>query len=140
MANASLFRSFKLVAFVSTCEPARAKAFYRDTLGLSLVSEDRFAIVFDANGTTLRIAIVEEVITPNYTVLTQRANRSQRWLQVAVSVWAGKFPTSLPLRKISRTLVSNSNVMTAWSRTSSAFGRLPAALGWAGSKIPKEIS
>lgn len=69
MANASLFRSFKLVAFVSTCEPARAKAFYRDTLGLSLVSEDRFAIVFDANGTTLRIAIVDEVITPNYTVL-----------------------------------------------------------------------
>jgi catechol 2,3-dioxygenase-like lactoylglutathione lyase family enzyme len=61
--------SEKLVAFVTTADPSRAKAFYRDILGLSLVSEDSFALVFDANGTTLRMAIVKEVIAPPYTVL-----------------------------------------------------------------------
>ena len=61
--------SEKLVAFVATADPSGAKAFYRDSLGLSLVSEDSFAVVFDANGTMLRLAIVKEVIAPPYTVL-----------------------------------------------------------------------
>ena len=37
----------------------RAKTFHRDSLGLSLVSEDSFALVFNANGTMLRLAIVK---------------------------------------------------------------------------------
>ena len=37
-------------------DPSRAKTFYG--LGLSLVSEDCFALVFNANGTMLRLAIV----------------------------------------------------------------------------------
>ena len=61
--------SEKLTAFVATKDPARAKAFYRDTLGLHLVSEDRFALVFDANGTTLRVTPVREVAVAQYTVL-----------------------------------------------------------------------
>lgn len=44
-----------LVAFVLTPEPERAKKFYGETLGLKLVSEDDFAITFDARGTTLRV-------------------------------------------------------------------------------------
>ena len=36
----------------------RAKTFYRDTLGLQLKGEDRHALVFGANGTTLRVAAV----------------------------------------------------------------------------------
>jgi catechol 2,3-dioxygenase-like lactoylglutathione lyase family enzyme len=59
----------RLVAFVATADPSRAKAFYRDILGLRLVSEDSFALVFDANGKMLRMAIVKEVIAPPYTVL-----------------------------------------------------------------------
>jgi catechol 2,3-dioxygenase-like lactoylglutathione lyase family enzyme len=45
----------KLMAFVYTNEPDRARAFYRDVLGLTLLEEHQFAIVFDANGTHLRV-------------------------------------------------------------------------------------
>jgi|SRR6516165_7553831 len=49
----SLMGSQRLVAFVATRDPGRAKAFYRDSF--DLVSEDEFAVVFDAAGTMLRI-------------------------------------------------------------------------------------
>ena len=40
---------------------ARAKEFYRDTLGLRLVSEEPpFALVFDANGIMLRLGMGKE--------------------------------------------------------------------------------
>ena len=58
-----------LVAFVSTSDPSRAKSFYRDVLGLLLISEDEFALVFDANGTMLRVAIVGDIVLAPYTVL-----------------------------------------------------------------------
>jgi catechol 2,3-dioxygenase-like lactoylglutathione lyase family enzyme len=57
------------MAFVATRDPSRAKAFYKDTLGLRFVSEDPFAVVFDANGITLRVAIVQEIVVAPYTVL-----------------------------------------------------------------------
>jgi len=58
-----------IVAFVATSDPSRAKAFYRDVLGLLLISEDEYALVFDANGTMLRVAIAREVVLAPYTVL-----------------------------------------------------------------------
>ncbi len=61
--------SHKIVAFVATRDPQRAKAFYRDTLGLRLVSEDSFAIVFRVGGTMLRVTTVHEIATAPYTVL-----------------------------------------------------------------------
>jgi catechol 2,3-dioxygenase-like lactoylglutathione lyase family enzyme len=61
--------SEKLVAFVATRDSARAKEFYRDTLGLRLVSEDQFALVFDAAGTMLRITRVPELVPAKHTVL-----------------------------------------------------------------------
>lgn len=65
----SVLGSHKLVAFVATCSPALAKKFYRDTLGLPLVSENEFALVFDANGTMLRVTPVHGLIPAQYTVL-----------------------------------------------------------------------
>ena len=65
----SPLRSGKLVAFVATRNPNHAKAFYRDTLGLPLVSEDEFALVFNASGTILRVTAVQEVVVASYTVL-----------------------------------------------------------------------
>jgi catechol 2,3-dioxygenase-like lactoylglutathione lyase family enzyme len=65
----SILGSQKLVAFVATREPSRAKEFYRDTLGLPLVSEDEFALVFDATGTMLRVTRVQELAAAKYTVL-----------------------------------------------------------------------
>lgn len=61
--------SHKLVAFVATRDPVRAKAFYGDTLGLRLISEDQFALMFDAHGTVLRVSIVVELVPAKYTVL-----------------------------------------------------------------------
>jgi catechol 2,3-dioxygenase-like lactoylglutathione lyase family enzyme len=59
----------KLVAFVSTTNADKARAFYRDTLGLRLVSEDPFALVFESNGAPLRVALAKEVNPAPYTVL-----------------------------------------------------------------------
>lgn len=67
--TASALRSQKLIAFIATRDPARAKAFYRDTLGLNLVSEDQFALVFDAGGTMLRVTPVQQLAAASYIVL-----------------------------------------------------------------------
>jgi len=68
----SILGSQELVAFVATQDPGRAKEFYRDTLGLPLVSEDEFALVFDATGTMLRVTRVQELAAAKYTVLGWR--------------------------------------------------------------------
>lgn len=71
----SMAKQFRLsdqsmIGFVATSDPDRAKKFYRDTLGLPLVSEQMpFALVFDVHGTMLRVTIVKEVVTAGYTVL-----------------------------------------------------------------------
>jgi len=64
-----MFGTAKLAAFAAARDAARAKAFYRDVLGLRLISEDGFALVFDAHGTTLRVSLVKEVAAAPYTVL-----------------------------------------------------------------------
>jgi catechol 2,3-dioxygenase-like lactoylglutathione lyase family enzyme len=64
-----MLTSSSIVAFVATTDAARAKAFYGDVLGLKLVYQDDFAVVFDAHGTTLRVAIVPEIVIAPYTVL-----------------------------------------------------------------------
>jgi len=57
------------MAFVCTTNPDLARAFYRDTLGLRLLSEDHFALVFDSGGVTLRVALAKEIVPAKYTVL-----------------------------------------------------------------------
>jgi catechol 2,3-dioxygenase-like lactoylglutathione lyase family enzyme len=64
-----VLRDAPAVAFLSTSDPARAKAFYVDVLGLPLVSEDGFALVFDLNGTTLRLTLVGQLTPQPFTVL-----------------------------------------------------------------------
>ncbi len=64
-----MLKSRPIVAFVATTDPPRAKAFYGQTLGLRLVSEDAFALAFDAGGTMLRVAIVKTLQPAGYTVL-----------------------------------------------------------------------
>jgi len=61
--------SHKLVAFAPTRNSASAKAFYKDVLGLRLVSEDQFALVFDANGTMLRVTQAPEFKPHPFTIL-----------------------------------------------------------------------
>ena len=64
-----MFGSCDVMAFVSVTDPAKARAFYEGTLGLRLVSDVPYALVFDANGTTLRVAEVDAVTPAPYTVL-----------------------------------------------------------------------
>ena len=59
----------KPICFAATTKPLQAKEFYRDTLGLKLVEDSPFALVFDANGTMLRVQKVREVVPAGYTIL-----------------------------------------------------------------------
>jgi catechol 2,3-dioxygenase-like lactoylglutathione lyase family enzyme len=61
--------SARIVAFVGTLNPARAKEFYHRTLGLQLVTEDNFALTFDAQGTMLRVSTVPKLTPAAFTVL-----------------------------------------------------------------------
>jgi catechol 2,3-dioxygenase-like lactoylglutathione lyase family enzyme len=66
--SVALARS-SLIAFVPTADAERARGFYRDVLGLRLVEEDPFALVFDAKGTMLRVTPVEAVQPAPQTIL-----------------------------------------------------------------------
>jgi catechol 2,3-dioxygenase-like lactoylglutathione lyase family enzyme len=59
----------KIKAFVPTTQPGKAKTFYRDVLGLTLIFEDNYALEFDANGTLLRVAIVPQLTPHPFTAL-----------------------------------------------------------------------
>jgi catechol 2,3-dioxygenase-like lactoylglutathione lyase family enzyme len=52
---------YNIIGFITIVDVARAKEFYRDTLGLRLVSEEPpYALVFDANGIMLRLGMGKE--------------------------------------------------------------------------------
>lgn len=55
-----MLESCPVVAFVPTTDPKRARSFF-EGLGLRFVSEDPFAVVFDANGVQLRVVNVSNV-------------------------------------------------------------------------------
>jgi catechol 2,3-dioxygenase-like lactoylglutathione lyase family enzyme len=59
----------KLMGFIPTKDAARARAFYESTLGLRFVQDDSFALVFDSNGTTIRIARAPDFTPFPFTLL-----------------------------------------------------------------------
>jgi catechol 2,3-dioxygenase-like lactoylglutathione lyase family enzyme len=59
----------KVVAFVPTADPTKAHSFYEGILGLRVVSEDHFAIVFNANGTMVRVTSVQNFKPQQFTIL-----------------------------------------------------------------------
>jgi catechol 2,3-dioxygenase-like lactoylglutathione lyase family enzyme len=61
-----------LAAFIPTTDAHRALHFYRDTLGLELVDEDGFGLVFKAREATLRVVKVERLAPASYTVVGWR--------------------------------------------------------------------
>lgn len=62
--------STKIIAFVSTTDSVKARAFYEGVLGLRFVKDDGFALVLDANGIMIRVAKVPQPFTPaHFTVL-----------------------------------------------------------------------
>ena len=70
MATGSSLGGSKLVAFVATTDPVKALAFFEGVLGLRLVADESpFALVFDANGTMLRVTPVGEHKPAPFTVM-----------------------------------------------------------------------
>ena len=53
--------SMDIIAFVPTRNREKARPFYEKTLGLSFVSDDQFALVFEANGVMVRVVDVSSV-------------------------------------------------------------------------------
>ncbi len=52
---------YPIIGFITIVDVARAKEFYRDKLGLRLISEEApYALVFDANGIMLRLGMGKE--------------------------------------------------------------------------------
>ena len=64
----------ELIAFVSTTDLGRARAFYEGTLGLPVSDVNPFACVFDARGTMLRVTLVPAVPSVQHTVLGWRVS------------------------------------------------------------------
>jgi catechol 2,3-dioxygenase-like lactoylglutathione lyase family enzyme len=62
-------RTSPLIAFLATADAARSRRFYADVLQLRLASDEAFALVFECNGTLLRIQKVESVRPAPYTSL-----------------------------------------------------------------------
>lgn len=58
-----------LIAFSITTNPERAQPFYQDILGLELKEVSPFALVFNANGIDLRVAIVQEFQPQPFSIL-----------------------------------------------------------------------
>jgi hypothetical protein len=50
-----VLESARLVAFLATARPAECRQFYQRTLGLICMGEDAHTLIFDRNGTVLRI-------------------------------------------------------------------------------------
>jgi catechol 2,3-dioxygenase-like lactoylglutathione lyase family enzyme len=59
----------RVVTFLLTKNPEAAAAFYRDKLGHAFRRDDGFALVFDMNGTMLRIGKVKDFTPAQNTVL-----------------------------------------------------------------------
>lgn len=53
--------SMEIIAFVPTRNRAKAREFFEKTLGLRFLSDDQFALVFDANGVMVRVVDVSGV-------------------------------------------------------------------------------
>ena len=58
-----------LKSFVPTVKPEEAKIFYRDVLGLKLLSEDNYALEFEAGGRLFRVITVQEFTPHPFTAL-----------------------------------------------------------------------
>jgi len=69
MSQLSGLGKYNIIGFVSIVDVSRARDFYQDILGLRLVMEGPFALVFDANGIMLRLGMAKELPPAYGTVL-----------------------------------------------------------------------
>src|SRR5216683_1785505 len=70
--NAPMLGDARIIAFVATADAPAATVFYRDVLGLTFVSDESPALVFDAGGTMLRIQKVKTFTPQPFTAIGWR--------------------------------------------------------------------
>jgi len=58
-----------LIGFIPTKDPAGARTFYEQTLGLHFLSDDAFALVMEAKGNMIRIVHVKDFTPFPFTIL-----------------------------------------------------------------------
>jgi catechol 2,3-dioxygenase-like lactoylglutathione lyase family enzyme len=76
--------SGRLIGFVPTKDSKKAREFYEHKLGFQFVSDDSFALVMNAGGSTIRIAKAADFTPAPYTVLgweVQDIESVVAWLQ-----------------------------------------------------------
>jgi catechol 2,3-dioxygenase-like lactoylglutathione lyase family enzyme len=59
-----MLADYKVMAFVGTTDPERAKKFYRDVLGLKFIEDAWWAVIFEAGGTRIQIEKARAKFTP----------------------------------------------------------------------------
>lgn len=59
----------RIKAFVSTVQLSVAREFYEKKLGLTLLSQDKYGIEFEANEAHIRLSVVEKLTPQPFTVL-----------------------------------------------------------------------
>jgi catechol 2,3-dioxygenase-like lactoylglutathione lyase family enzyme len=64
-----ILETAKPAIIIGTSDRARATAFYRDTLELTVAYEDNFAAVLNIGGITLRVSIVPDFKPHEHTIL-----------------------------------------------------------------------
>ncbi len=57
-----------LIAFIPVGDLDRARRFYVDTLGLRVTDENPYAVVVDANGSMLRLTLVDDLRPQGFTI------------------------------------------------------------------------
>jgi catechol 2,3-dioxygenase-like lactoylglutathione lyase family enzyme len=95
MSQESILGGSELISFAPTTDPVKARAFYEGVLGLRLASDEApFALVFDANGTMLRVTTVHEHHPDPFTVLGWRVEDIQTAVErlVAAGVVFLRYP------------------------------------------------
>lgn len=102
-----------VVAFLATNDPDRAKPFYSDVLGLQLLEDTPFALVYALSGTVLRIQKTHGHVPAPHTALgwgsssiardvralTERGVRFERFAgmeQDELGVWTAPTPPGAP--------------------------------------------
>lgn len=63
-----------IIAFIATTHSEQAAMFYSEALGLQLIEDTPFALVFDAHGIMLRIQKVESLTPAVHTVMGWHVN------------------------------------------------------------------
>ncbi len=69
MSTQSILGAAKVGTFLATRDREKAKAFFGGVLGFNIASEDDFAVVFNLNGTMLRISTLKDFTPQKFTVL-----------------------------------------------------------------------